>query len=164
MRTRIWNEITKTKHDIEYIQAYIYFQEKINRRINILALIFSSSGVLSWAFFKKPEFAGFVCVITGGISLIKIISPFYVLSEKDKKQLDKYNATLIRYYDKIEKFWYDNEDDKIQKAEISNGFYSIIKEGNKINETYGHLSIRHITSLTLKAKKNTDIYFENNFN
>jgi hypothetical protein len=164
MRTRIWNEITKTKHDIEYLSAYTLFQDKISRRINVLILLFSSSGILGWSVFESPLFTGIVCSITAGISLIKLISPYFILSEKEVKKLDKYYALMIQHFDKIEKFWYDNEDGAIPQNKLTTEFYQLTEKVNEINDRYGDLDIRHINRLSKKAKKNSDEYFNNNFN
>jgi hypothetical protein len=164
MRTRIWTEITHTKHDIEYLRVYSLFQDKISRTLNILILVFSSSGVLSWGFFKDPKYVGISCAITAGISLIKLISPYFILSEKDTRKLDKYYSSLIHYYHLLEKFWYDCEDGNINQNKLTDEFYKISAKVNEINDRYVDLSVVHIGFLIEKAKTNSDNYFEQTFN
>ena len=164
MRTRIWTESTKMKHDVEYLRTYILFQGKVSRILNVLILVFSSSGVLSWSMFESPQFIGIVCSITAGISLIKLISPYIILSEKETKKLDKYYTLLINDFDKIEKFWYDNENGEISEKKITDRFYKITASINEINDRYGDLNILHLKKLTQTAKRNSDEYFKNNFN
>lgn len=164
MRTRIWNEITETKHDIEYLRAYSFFQDKVSRIFNVLILVFSSSGVMSWGILDNPKYTGILCSITAGISLIKLISPHFLLSEKETKKLDKYYALLIHHFDKIEKFWYDYEDGQISNNNLTNEFYKLSGSVNEINERYNDLNIIHFRSLIKKAKKHSDEYFNKNFN
>ena len=78
MRTRIWNEITKSKHDIEYLRVYSRFQGNLARWINIMILLFSTTGILGWSIWKDPNLAGIACSLTGGMTLVKMVSPFYV--------------------------------------------------------------------------------------
>jgi len=164
MRTRIWSELTKVKHDIEYLRVYLIFQSGINRFINVSILIFSSAGILGWGVFQKPKYAGIACAITAGISLIKLVSPYFILSDKETKKLDKYYATLVQHYDMVEKFWYDSEDGKIEQTSFTNEFYSLTKAANELNDRYSDLPIMHIWFLIRKAKINSDSYFLQTFN
>jgi hypothetical protein len=164
MRTRIWNELTKTKNDIEYLRVYSLFQEKISRTINISIVVFSSTGVLSWGFFKDPKFIGIACAVTAGISLIKLISPYIILSEKDARKLDEYYSSMIQFYGLLEKFWYEFENNKVDKDKVTDEFYRISAKINETKKKYADISIAHIGYLTKKARDKSNSYFEKTFN
>lgn len=164
MRTRIWNEITKSKHDIEYLRVYSRLQGNLARWINILILVFSTSGILGWSIWKEPNLAGVACGLTAGMTLIKMISPFFILSDKESKKLDKYYVQLINHFGLLEKFWYELENGQIKENKITTVFFNYVQKGTDIHDRYSDLNIMHLRSLIKKADTNTRDYFNNTFN
>ncbi len=164
MRTRIWNELTKAKHDVEYLGVYSRKQNILSKLITILILIFSSSGILSWSIWNNIEYTGIACAITAGVSLIKLISPYFIMSEKELKKLNKFYFQLLEFFDKLEQFWYNMEDDEIEGGKIKSKFYELVKEGNSIHNNYNELDIFHIKRWNKIADENSRDYFKNVFN
>ena len=164
MRTRIWNELTKTKHDVEYLRVYSLTQNAISRFMNVFILVFSTGGLLGWGIFKEPKYAAIACIITSAVSSIKLISPYFILSDKEVKKLDKYHQLLVEQYDMIEKFWYDNASNSADCSQFSNAFYKITAKTNEINSRYNDLTIISLFFLTKRAKLNSDNYFKQVFN
>lgn len=164
MRTRIWNELTKAKHDVEYLRVYSRKQVILSKIITVSILTFSSSGVLSWSIWEDPTLTGVACAIVAAISLLKLISPYFIMSEKELKKIDKYSFQLIGFYDKIEQFWYNMEDCRVNESSISSDFYKIVKEGNSIHNSFEDLEIFHIRKWIKTADKNSRDYFNNIFN
>jgi hypothetical protein len=164
MRTRVWYELAEIKFNVEYLAAYSHFQEVLSRWINIAILIFSSSGILGWQFFQNPGFAGIACAITAFISLVKMISPYFILSDKDVKKLDKYFIQLADHYLKFERLWYDLEDEELNTKETKDKFYELAKYANQIEDKYSDINIIHIKFLMKKAQRNSDDFFYKQFN
>ena len=164
MRTRIWNEITKLKHDIEYLRVYSRLQGNLARWINIMILIFSSTGILGWSIWENPDLAGIACGLTVAMTLVKMISPFFILSDKETKKLDKYYVQLVNLFDLLEKFWYEFEDNRIKDSQITTEFYKFVQKGTDIHDRFSDLNIMHIKPLIKKSDTNTRNYFKNIFN
>jgi len=164
VRTRIWNEITKSKHDVEYIMVYSRFQSNLSKWMNILILVFSSSGILGWQIWEKPEMAAIACGLTAGVTLIKMISPFFILSDKETKKLDKYYIQLVNHFDRLEKFWYQSEESSDNQTKLTDDFYKLVNEGNTIHDRFNDINIMHLSSLVKKADFNSREYFKNIFN
>lgn len=164
MRTRIWNEITKLKHNIEYLLVYSRLQGNLARWINILILVFSSTGILGWSIWKEPNLAAIACGLTAAMTLVKMISPFFILSDKETKKLDKYYVQLVNHFDSLEKFWFELEDEPIKENQITTEFYKFVQKGTDIHDRYSDLNIMHIKSLIKKSDTNTRDYFKNTFN
>jgi hypothetical protein len=164
MRTRIWNELTKTKHDVEYLEVYSRKQNILSKLITILILIFSSSGILSWSIWNNIDYTGIACAITAGVSLIKLISPYFIMNEKELKKLDKYYFQLMNFFDRIEQFWYNMEDGEIDEGNINSKFYELVKEENNIHNNYNDLDIFHLKRWNKIADENSREYFRNVFN
>ena len=164
MRTRIWNEITKLKHDIEYLRVYSRLQGHLARWINILILVFSSTGILGWSIWKDSNLAGIACGLTAAMTLVKMISPFFILSDKETKKLDNYYVQLAHLFDSLEKFWYEFEDELINETKITSEFYKFVQKGTEIHDRFSDLNVMHIKSLIRKSDTNTRDYFNNIFN
>lgn len=163
MRNRIWTEVTQTRFEVEFLKNYLIFQDSISKYVNICILLCSSGGILSWSVFKKPEYSAMMCIITTFISLIKLISPHFIHSEKETRRIEKYYSSLKEYYNKLETFWYKYNETNNDKVIIDN-FHLLITNKNDIECRYLDISVIHISFIIKKAKKYTDIYFDNAFN
>ena len=164
MRARVWNEITTTRHNLEYVRIYSRLQGMLTKALNVLVLIFSSSGVLGWAVFQEGKLAGISCIIIAAISVLRMISPVFIYSDKELRKLDKYFNQLCTYYDKVESFWFDFEEGKYNARLAKKNFYKLISDGNKLHSDYGDLSFVYPKRLIEKADKNTTLYLSSIFN
>ena len=162
MRDRIWNELTQTYHDTEYLRIYAKFQSGINRLYNVLILTFSSAGILGWQVTKN--FPLVVCIITAGLSLMKLVSPFFLMNSKDQRKLDDYHHALCDYYQKLEKFWFKMEDNKVPDDEITDRFYKLEMKGSALTKKFKDLDIMDIWFLRKRARKEFISYTNRVFN
>jgi len=163
MRNRIWTELTQTKHEVEYLRLYSRFQNNVQRWLNISVLIFSGSGILGWSIWEKPQLAGIACAITGAISLIKLISPYFIMSNQEVKKLNDYYAQLGDYYIKVERLWFDNEAGNLDLNSDSQPLYAIVQEGNSLHHEYSELSIIHFKKMIQIADNHSRSYLSNTF-
>lgn len=162
MRDRIWNELTQTYHDTEYLRIYAKFQSGINRLYNVLILIFSSAGILGWQITKN--FPLVVCIITAGLSLMKLVSPFFLMNSKDQRKLDDYHQALCDYYHRLEKFWFKMEGRKIPDEEVTDRFYKLEIKGSALTKKFKDLDIMDIWFLKKRARKESVSYTNRVFN
>ncbi len=162
IRKRIWSELTQTKHDIEYVRLYSRFQVTLQKWINITILVCSGSGIVGWIA-DHPNYAVLACIITGGISLIKLIAPFFIMSDQDLKKLNDYYSKQCNYFLELEKLWFEFEDGKNKSSSMSNRFYELVKKGNELHHEYSDLDITHFRRMSKFARNHSIDYFKLSF-
>ena len=162
MRERIWAELTQTKHDTEFIALYSDRQRAILRWFNIGILAFSSGGVMGWAVWDK--FSVIACTIIAVVSLVRLLQPHIIVTDKMLNNLDRINTFCFDKYNQIEKLWFDFEADRIDEQETSKRFYKILDASKEYNGTIDETIRNKPRQLIKKAKENTDNYFKQVFN
>ena len=125
MRNRIWNELTQSKHNIEFISLYTNRQRFILRLFNIGVLAFSSAGIMGWGIWDKMPLVS--CIIIAVISLVRLLQPHLVMNEKQLKGLDNIHKFYTDYYNKLEKMWYDFENERITEEQATKTFFKLKK-------------------------------------
>ncbi|WP_295811489.1 hypothetical protein [uncultured Apibacter sp.] len=161
MRNRIWSELTQSKHNIEYICLYIDHQNLKLKIFNIFTLLFSSAGIMGWKFWDyMPVIA---CIIIAIVSLLKLIQPHLIPTEKEIKDLDSIHNFYEDYYNKLEKLWYTFENEIINEEKATKEFYYIKKTELTINSLVNNVLKSKPKKLINKAKESSDSYFEQTF-
>ena len=95
-------------------------RRKVLNIFNIVILGFSSAGIMGWAFWK--DFPLIACIIVSLISLLKLISPHIVPSDK---QIDKLDEITDFYFDYFKDYCTKTE----QFEEITVKIFGISPEG-----------------------------------
>ncbi len=161
MRTRIWTELTQAKHNIEFISLYSDRQRKILRYFNICILVFSTGGVMGWKIWESIPLIS--CIIIALISLIRLVQPHLIMTEKQISSLDVINKFYADYYNKLEKLWYDNEHQAIDLNKAKTSFFKIKETELTIDSMVNDIIRTKPKTLIKKAKINADLYFERTF-
>tara|TARA_B110001469_G_scaffold122158_1_gene132466 strand:- start:409 stop:909 length:501 start_codon:yes stop_codon:yes gene_type:complete len=165
MRNRIWNEITQSKHNIEFTSLYCERQRFILRLFNIGILSFSSAGIMGWGFWDKLPLVS--CITIALISLLRLLQPHLIMSDEQLKKLDDIHNFYTEYFNKIEKLWYDFESDRITEGQAAKLFFKIKKTETNINPII-IIIIETIKSkpkkIVKKSKEHSDNYFKQIFN
>lgn len=161
MRNRIWSELTQSKHNIEFICLYIEYQNNKIKFFNIFTLIFSSAGVLGWKFWDYLPLIS--CIIISLVSLLKLIKPHFIPTEKEIINMDKIHEFYEDYYNKLEKLWYNLENNIINEQEATDKFYKIKHTELVINPIINNVLKNKPKKIIDKAKENSDSYFNQTF-
>ncbi len=162
MENRIWYELCQRKHDHYYCLLLLSKYRNKLRLFNILILLFSTGGVMGWRIWD--DFPTVACVIISGISILRLLSPHIIPSEK---QIDKLNDVVnfqFDYYNKIEQLWYDYFNRRITDIEAQNKFYELKNTEREINNTINEYIKSINRKLKLEAKIKSDIYLKQTFN
>jgi hypothetical protein len=162
MRERIWMELTQAKHNEEFSGLYANRQRQILRYFNISILVFSTSGVMGWGVWDSLPLVA--CIIIAAISLLRLIQPQIVLSDKQFISLGTIQKFYTDYYDRLEKLWYDYEDGRLPEHQAAERFFEIKNTETGILELIGETIRTKPNGLVKKAKENSDAYFKEVFN
>ncbi len=162
MRDRLWNEMTQCKHHHIYCVLLIAYQRRLVNVFNIIILAFSSAGVMGWAFWKGLPLVA--CVIVSGISLLKLLSPHLVPSEKQLDKLDQVIDFYCDYYNKMEQLWMNHYNLRLTDNEMQDAFYKLKDTERSINKTVNEIVKRTNKSILTKTEKEALNYFKRTFN
>lgn len=162
MRDRIWTELTQAKHSKEFSALYADKQRTILRYFNIGVLIFSTSGVMGWKLWNELPLIS--CIIIAGVSLLRLIQPHIIMSEKMISNIDSIHKFYIEYYNNLEQLWYEFESDIINETEASKKFFKLKSLEAKMNQTINDTIRSKPKKLVKQAKIYSDQYFNQVFN
>lgn len=162
MRERIWTELTQAKHNIEFTAIYADRQRAIVRFFNIFILAFSTGGVMGWPIWDDLPVVA--CVIIAGVSLVRLLQPHLIMSDKLLNDLDRIHIFYSEYYNNLEKLWYEFDADRISEKKASDKFYKIRNGEKELAPLISETIRRKPKWISAKAKKHSDDFFEQTFN
>jgi len=162
MRDRIWAELTQSKHSKEFLVLYSRRQRAILRYFNIGILTFSAGGIMGWKIWEDLPLIS--CVVIAIISLIKLIQPHLIMSDKLLSNLDTIHKFYIEYYNNLEKLWYEYEAGRLSDQESSKRFFKLKESEGKITQVISDTIRTTPEGLVKKAKTHSDQYFKQIFN
>jgi hypothetical protein len=162
MRDRIWTEITQAKFNVEFAALYADRQRSILRYFNIFILVFSTGGVMGWAVWDRFPLVS--CIIISAVSLLRQIQPQLIMTDNQIINLDSISKFYFNYYNALEKLWYINEDNLIDKKNLQKEFFKIKNSESQINSLVDETIRNKPKKLVKKAKMYSDQYFKLSFN
>lgn len=162
MRDRIWHELTTAKFNCEFLSLYETRGRNILKYFNITILAFSSGGILGWPIWDKIP--GIACIVVCAVSLIKLLQPQLIMSEVQIKNISDIGQFYNRYYNKIERIWYDLEGGKIDSEKAKKKLYKLKEEELVINPIINATIKTVPKKIKKKATTYTDSYLKMTFN
>lgn len=161
MRNRIWTELTQSKFNEEFTSLYIDRQRMLLRYFNIGILIFSTGGAMGWSIWDKiPTVA---CVIIAAVSILRLIQPQLIMSEKQISNLDTIQKFYADYYNRLEKLWFDLEKDVKDELQGSDIFFEIKQTELEINPLINEVIRTKPQKIVKKASDNAISYLNKVF-
>lgn len=150
MKNRIWYELCQRKHNNFYCISLLAQQKRALNNFNIAILIFSTAGVMGWKVWAN--FPVTACFIVSAISLLKLISPHIIPSERSIDKLNKIVDFQFGYYNNLEQLWYDHFNSRITDEQAQIKFYELKETEREINIIINEL----IKSTNKRILKKTD--------
>jgi hypothetical protein len=157
MRDILWHNFTRVKFNDEYICQVISKYRILINRYNIFILIFSTTGIFGWKIWEYYPVA--VCVAISIISLIKLIEPHVIPSDKLIQKLDKISDFYSGAFIKLQRIWFDLENGTIDESEAMNRFHVVMEDERQINPIINEVIKKDIKPLVVRAKIRCDTYF-----
>jgi hypothetical protein len=125
-------------------------------------LAFSSAGIMGWTIWNQVPLIA--CIIVATISLLKLLSPHIVPSEKQIDKLDQVTDFYFDYYNKMEQLWLNHYNYRLTDQEAQKQFYKLKDSERAINKVVNEI-VKHTNKSILKK---TDLeainYFKRTFN
>lgn len=162
MRSRLWYELAQAKHNETYTCNLIVHHRKVLNYFNLIITIFSTAGVMGWKLWDSIPVVA--CFIIALISIIKLIQPHLIPSEKQIEKLDKVFDFYYDFYLKLEKIWFDNENGIINDELMLERLHDLKQTEREINRVVNEIH-KSPNKKTLKiSKSECDTFFINAFN
>lgn len=117
---------------------------------------------MGWTFWQEMPLVA--CVIVAIISLLKLISPHIVPSDKQIDKLDQVTDFYFDYFNKLEQIWFDHYNYRITDKEAQLKFYTLKNTERDICKTVNEI-IKHTNKRKYKkADIETRNYLQRTFN
>jgi hypothetical protein len=162
MRERIWYELTQSKHNNLYCVYLLSYLRQVLNIFNIIILAFSAGGIMGWAVWKEFPLAS--CIIIATISLLRLLQPHLIPSDKQIDKLDQVADFYFDYFNNLEQLWLDYYNSRITEKEAQTKFYKIKNSEKTINKTVIEIIKRTNKKVANKTDFETRAYLKNNFN
>ncbi|MCY0967893.1 hypothetical protein [Chryseobacterium wangxinyae] len=162
MRERIWFEMVDAKLKSIYCGLYLAKQRTINKWFNIIIVVFSTSGVLGWSFWKDLPFATSIIIMI--MSIVKLLGTELIPNDNTFKKIEKSIDLYCDYYNKLENLWYEFDNDKIDNDKAQRKFYLIVAGEKDISKIINEVIKTKNSSFQDKAEIECNKYFDNIFN
>lgn len=162
MRERIWTELGQTKHNHFYTCYLLARHRRLLNYFNMTILAFSSAGIMGWALWKELPLVS--CVIVATISLLKLLSPHLVPSEKQIDKLDRVTDFYFDYYNKIEQLWLDHYNYRLTDEQAQQKFYKFKATERDINKVVNEIVKSTNKAIYKRADQETRNYLQRTFN
>lgn len=162
MRERIWYELGQVKHNHYYCVFLLAKQRRILNYFNITILAFSSAGIMGWGVWQNTPLIS--CVIVAAISLLKLLSPHIVPSDKQIDKLDNVTDFYFDYFNKLEQIWLDHYNYRTTDEETQTLFYSLKDSEREINKVINEIVKSNNKNIQKRADLETRNYLSRTFN
>lgn len=162
MRDRIWTELTQAKHNEEFASVYAD-QQRINLKwFNMGVLVFSTGGVMGWTIWSS--FPLIACIIIATVSLLRLLQPHIIMTEKQISNIDIICKFYFCYYNKLERLWFDNEHKSIDTEAVKAKFFEIKDTESDVASLVNETIRTKPKRLVNKAGQNSITYLKRTFN
>ena len=162
MRERLWYELAQTKHNHLYCVKLIGYRRRLLNYFNIAILVFSTSGVMGWSIWKDIPIVA--CCIVAVISILKLVSPQIIPSDKQIDKLDAVTDFYFDYFNKLEILWLDHYNKRLTDEDAQQKFYKLKNTERETNKITNEI----VKSTNKKIYKKVDVearaYLQLNFN
>jgi hypothetical protein len=132
MRNILWNELARAKFNEIYASLLIGHYRYWLNAINLIIVFFSTAGVMGWNIWNIVPFIA--CVIIAVISLLKLVMPYLIPSEKQIEKYDKIADFYCDFYLKLEYIWFSFENNRISEEEMQQQYYDLKQNEREINK------------------------------
>ncbi len=162
MRERLWYELGQTKQNHLYCVHLLALQRRLLNYFNMTILAFSSAGIMGWGFWKETPLVA--CVIVAIISLLKLLSPHIIPSDKQIDKLDNVTDFYFNYFNKLEQLWLDHYNYRLSDEQAQKKFYVLKNSEREISRTVNEIVKSTNKRIYTKADTETRDYLERTFN
>jgi len=161
MQSQYWVELQSMKAHVYYIELYQLRSESIERSINIILAIASSSSIAGWVIWQQYAFA-WACFIM----LSQVVSAVYrYLPFKARiKPLSTAGIELSVITNEAERDWYEVSAGKLTESEINEKRFNFRKKSSAVMKSaFGGMVIPEDKKLMRCAEEKMFTYFKSHY-
>lgn len=162
MRSRLWYELAQAKYSEVYTCNLIGYHRKLLNIFNLTVTIFSTAGIMGWKIWS--DLPAIACAIIAVISLAKLAQPHLIPSDKQIEKLDKVSDFYYDFYLKLEKIWFDFENDRISDIELLAQFQQLKQTEREINRIVNEIHKSPNKTIAKKSQTECNAFFQRAFN
>jgi hypothetical protein len=162
MRNRIWTELSQAKHNEEFATVYAEQQRKNLKYFDMGVLIFSTGGIMGWPIWNGLSLVS--CVIISAVSLLRLLQPHIIMTEKQISNIDAICKFYINYYNELERLWFDNEQKSQDTEAVKSRFFEIKQSESELTSLISETIRTKPKRLIKIARENSINYLKMTFN
>ncbi len=161
MQQSYWKTMVQIKSSIFYLDLYADKSYKLDKAINIVLAITSSSSIAAWAIWKQYDFVwALLIALSQVITVLKPLMPY-----KQRLEIVKpYSMSLQSLFDRANYHWFFVSNGDMTEAEIND-------LNNELREKFTAFSFQYLQKENLPendefkkiADKKTVLYFSETF-
>lgn len=157
MTNKIWHEMVNMKYGEIYLSKYLGVQRTLKKSFQILTLLVSLSGILSWKYFEKYVWIVFVLIAI--IQLLLLIENQIIRSDKEIEEISNLRMMYTRYFNKLEILWTKYQHDQIKDKKAMSDYFELRQsDWENIEELDCKLNIKRYKKLMNKTEIETNHY------
>lgn len=157
MTDKIWYEMVDIKFKETYVTKYLELQRTLKKTFNILTLLISVSGILSWKFFEKFAWIAFALIAI--MQLFTLIENEIIRADKEIEEISNLRMLYTKYFNKIERLWTEFEAERITENESMDRYFNLREtDWESIEALDTKLNIKEYIWLMDKSDINTNHY------
>ncbi|WP_293302036.1 hypothetical protein [Pedobacter sp. UBA4863] len=157
MRNRLWMELCQAKWNNKYCAVLLTYRRRVLNWVTILILVFSGAGVMGWKFWETMPFIS--CLIISAIQIVRLVQPHLFPTEKQIEKLEFVTDFYFDYYNKLEKLWFDYENERIDEENTQLEFYKLKDSEKEVNKIINEVIKTVDKKMKEKCDKATEEYF-----
>lgn len=154
---KIWYELANMKYGEVYLSKYLNFQRTLKKTFQILTLLVSFSGILSWKYFENYVWIAFALIAI--VQLLLLIENQIIRSDKDIEEIGRLRMMYTKYFNKLEKLWTNYQYSRVAEIKGLDEYFEFRQnDWEQIEEIDTKLNIKRYKWLMNKTEIETNNY------
>lgn len=154
---KVWYELANMKYGEVYLSKYLNFQRTLKKTFQILTLLVSLSGILSWKYFENYVWIAFALIAL--VQLLLLIENQIIRSDKEIEEIARLRMMYTKYFNKLEKLWTKHQYSRISENKGLDKYFDFRQsDWEQIEEIDTKLNIKRYKWLIKKTEIETNNY------
>lgn len=154
---KVWYELANMKYGEVYLSKYLNFQRTLKKTFQILTLLVSLSGILSWKYFENYVWIAFALIAV--VQLLLLIENQIIRSDKEIEEIARLRMMYTKYFNKLEKLWTKYQYSQISEKKGLDKYFDFRQsDWEQIEEIDTKLNIKRYKWLMKKTEIETNNY------
>ena len=154
---KVWYELTNIKYGEVYLSKYLNVQRTLKKIFQILTLLVSFGGILSWKYFENYVWIAFALIAV--VQLLLLIENQIIRSDKEIEEIARLRMMYTKYFNKLEELWTKYQYSRISEEEGIDMYFNFRQsDWEQIEEIDTKLNIKRYKWIMKKTEIETNNY------